>query len=259
MDIAIQGFTEGRDYVETFDSPQITKEKITRKIVAKHLIGESLFNTILNMHGQSGLDASQCSFQAGIYDTITVVFLRNTSSAISFSSGDKVQNYSYSADANGAEHALEELTGYKMIWNHNLYECVKDGGSITTPIPWWVTQADDERNADGVKYVWADSQPTSAPEGYGWREVAHREKKADSFLFPDFVVHEQMYFKDEESAEKAVKRVGKLKAPGKTYGRSDDDKYWLITRSSVSNNNGVYVLQTDYQYAFGGWDEDLYE
>lgn len=258
MDIAIEGYTEGTDYVETFDSPQVTREKIIRKIQARHEIGESLFEAILDMHGQNGLDASQCSYQAGIYDTIQVCFLRDTSAVIALTTGDKTENSLYSADASALECQLEERSNYKMCWNHNLYECVEEGHSVTTPIPWWVEADDDGSHADGIQYLWADSQPSSAPEGYGWIEVAHRTKAADSFIRPSLVVHEQQYFRTEKAAQAAVRSVGTLKAPGKTYGKSSNNKYWLVMNSSVSQNGGIYVLQTDYQYYPGGWDGDLY-
>jgi hypothetical protein len=258
MDIAIPGYTEGVDYVETFDSPQKTKEKITRKIVARHAIGEMLFDTILTMHGQNGLDASQCSLTSGIYDTLTIVFKQDPETVITFTTGEKVSAKSYSADANGAEHALEERSNYKMCWNHNLYECVDEGGAPSA-VPAWATTATDGTNADGIQYLWSNAQPSAAPDGKGWKEVLHRTKKSDAFLFPDFVVHETQSFRNKAAAEKAVAAVGTLKAPGETYGRSSAKQYWLITRSSVSDDNGVYTLQTDYQYSFGGWDEDLYQ
>lgn len=257
MNIAIQGFTEGTDYVETFDSPQMNREKITRKIIARHDIGEALFNAILELHGQNGLDASECSYHAGIYDTINVVFKRDPGTVITFTTGDKVSSKSYSADANGAEHALEELSNYKFCWNHNLYECVDEGGA-TSAVPAWATTATDGTNADGIQYLWANAQPSAAPDGKGWKEVLHRTKKADAFLYPDFVVHETQLFRNRAAAEKAVAAVGTLKAPGYTYGKQTANQYWLITRSSVSDNGGVFTLQTDYQYGFGGWDGDLY-
>ena len=261
MDISIQGYTEGKDYVETFDSPQKTREKITRKIMARHEIGEALFDAILDMHGQNGLDASQCSFQSGIYDTIQVVFVRDTSSVIAFTTGDKTENSLYSADANAMECRLEELRAmrkYRMCWNHNLYECVPDGQGITLPLPLWIEADEDGSHADGIQYLWAYSQPASAPEGSGWREVYHRTKAADTFIRPSLIVHERRYFRTEKAAESAVQKVGTLQAPGKTYGKTSDQEHWLIMKSSVSPDGGIYVLQTDYQFAVDGWDGDLY-
>ena len=257
MKIAIPGYTEGKDYVETFDSPLMTREKETRKLVARHAVGENLFEAILLMHGQSGLDASQCSFQAGIYDSLTIVFLRDTSSVIPFTTGNS-NNRSYSADANGAEHAIEELEKkYKFCWNHNLYQLVADG-SAPAAVPEWAESDKDARHADGVTYLWADAQPSSASDGFGWREVLHRKKKADVFLYPELSVHETSTFRNRASAEAAVAAVGARKVPGKTFGKPNDNKYWLITRSSVSEDGGIFTLQTDYQYSPTGWDPDFY-
>lgn len=255
MNLVIPGYQEGRDYTEKPESPSITRDRITRTFYARKSIAESLFRAILSAQGQQdsgmALDASQCSMTSGIYATITLVF---TSTAMPYSVGS-ASNPSYVVDTVGSEHRIEELSGYRYCWNHNLYYLCPDGSTPPDPPAFFLT-ATDGSDADG-QWQWGDdTRPQSNAEGFTWREVGHRTKKADIFLYPETCIHETKTYRSRSEAQAAALRVGQLKAPPKTFGLPSTDSLWLVTKSSVSDSDNT--LNTDYQYSPTGWDPDFY-
>lgn len=257
--------TDGVDYVETVDSPSIDSDKIIRKFLVKKGRGQEFLNSFThgNFYPPDGyFDQYESSMTGGIYENVSVSFKINDSSVNLNVSTTSTAKPVYSCDNIGNEHALEELASFKMKWIYNLYAKTVNGviqaGYGENP-PWWES-ATDATNADGYQYCWAKEMPVASGEE-AWMEIKHRTKPNDVFLYPDLVVYEKRYFTKKSNAETAIDLTGKLKTPGKTYGKETNPKFWLVVSSHVEEDGetGAFVCQTTYQYSPTAWDEEFYQ
>ena len=263
MDLQLFGFTQGVDYFEKPDSPTITRDSRTHVLMVKKSRAEELWNALMNAQGQTdgglALNTSQCSMKySAAYAEITAVFTAGDN-AVPFSWGanTNTENAVYSIDTVGAEHRIEEAALYYFNWNHSLYILWEDSNTGTPgPVPsWWATAQNGK--VSNPQYCWGGDEPPQSPkEGYSWRMVQPRQKKADAFLVPESVVHEHRIYRTLSEAKAAVLSAGKRRRPKETFSLNTENKYWLIVRVSVNDKDNS--VDIDYQYSPTGWDKDIY-
>lgn len=162
----------------------------------------------------------------------------------------------YSLSDSGMEISIDKRKKDGSLWfpnyktNHNHILVAKTG--VTSSPSWWLTAQDLKMSdADSKKYKWL-KEPDSLPDG--WYILNDKTKNIETVLMPSPVVIAKIYFDSYTTAVNNIVKSGKIRTPGKTFGKTGQ---WLVVDCDLDQDGRNWVLTTRYQLA-EEWDADYY-